>query len=88
MNLEKIAFTPAEAATFTGFTTGVLGNMRSAGTGPKFHRVGKRKILYLREDLLDWIRSSQVSTLRNLTPDSGSKSTGPVSHKEKEAQNV
>lgn len=63
MKVDKISYTPAEAAAVTGFSVGVLGNMRCARTGPKFHRVGKRKILYLRDDLLAWLKSTPVQTL-------------------------
>jgi hypothetical protein len=63
MKVEKISYTPAEAALVTGLSVGTLGNMRSAKIGPKFYRIRKRKIIYLHDDLLSWLKSNPVQTI-------------------------
>ncbi len=59
--MEKISFTPQEAAQATGYSVGTLGNMRSARTGPKYFKRG-RKVIYMHDDLVRWLMANPVMT--------------------------
>lgn len=61
MKIEKISYTPTEAAAVTGFSTGTLGNMRSAKVGPRYFKRG-RKVIYMHEDLIRWLTANPVLT--------------------------
>ena len=59
--IEKLAFSTEEAADAIGSTKGVMANWRWARIGPKYYRQ-KRKIFYLREDLLGWLKMNPTMT--------------------------
>ena len=61
MKTNIISYTPAQAALITGFSTGTLGNMRSAKVGPKYFKRG-RKVIYMHEDLVHWLTANPVMT--------------------------
>lgn len=50
--------TPAEVAKALHTTTEGLAQQRYRGDGPKFVRVGRRRVLYRWSDIEDWIDSS------------------------------
>jgi predicted DNA-binding transcriptional regulator AlpA len=50
--------TPAEVADALQTTTGSLAQMRFRGDGPKFVRVGRRKVMYRWADVESWIADS------------------------------
>jgi Ni/Co efflux regulator RcnB len=57
-------FDTEAAAEFLGCSPGYLANLRSWGTGPRYHRKFKRRgIIYLRSDLKAYkLRSPYLST--------------------------
>lgn len=65
-NQAKKALTPKEFAECYGFSEGTLANFRYQNRGPKYFRVGQRKILYYIDDIELWIRQSPVLTMDSL----------------------
>lgn len=61
-NVLKIAFSTEEAACSIGTTPGVMANWRWAKVGPKYYR-HNRKIFYLHEDLIAWLKMHPVMTM-------------------------
>lgn len=53
--------TEAEASEFTRFARGTLRNMRSAGVGPDYIRIGG-SIRYRLADLIDWMECGDGPT--------------------------
>lgn len=49
--------TPRQAAACLGLTYPTLQRQRTEGTGPKFIKVGKRRVAYRASDLQAWIQS-------------------------------
>lgn len=43
-------------------STAFLSSMRMKGTGPRFIRLGAKKVLYLRADIEAWIQAHSVET--------------------------
>lgn len=52
---EKL-MTAGEAGDLLAMTTGALAQLRYAGTGPKYLKLGGRSVRYRREDLEEWLR--------------------------------
>ena len=52
------ALTVAQAAQFVQCSESHLDGLRSRGGGPKFTRIGGRRIRYFRSDLLSWMRKN------------------------------
>ena len=59
--MEKISYSPHEAALVMGYSPGTLGNMRSAKTGPKYFKRG-RKVIYMHDDLIRWLTANPIMT--------------------------
>lgn len=49
---------PKNAATYVGLSVKTLAIKRSAGTGPRFIKMGR--VFYFRQDLDDWIQRERV----------------------------
>ena len=45
------------AAEFIGSSPRTLQRWRGTGEGPPYHRLGRRKIIYFRSELLGWLSS-------------------------------
>lgn len=58
----KKFITPEEVATGYGLSTGHLANLRCKKMGPKYFKVGARKVLYDVIDVDRWVRSQPVLT--------------------------
>lgn len=54
--------TPKEAAIRYGLSEGTLANWRCHREGPKFYKVGRKKIIYFLEDIEVWVRKNPVLT--------------------------
>ena len=67
---EKIAFSTEEAADAIGSTKGVMANWRWSKIGPKYYR-HNRKIFYLRDDLLAWLKMNPIMTRDSLDIERG-----------------
>lgn len=50
--------TPAEVADYLGSTTGGLAQMRYRGTGPKFVKLGPKKVRYRDSDIKEWLEEN------------------------------
>jgi predicted DNA-binding transcriptional regulator AlpA len=50
--------TPAEVAEVLQTTTGNLAQMRYRGDGPKFVRMGRKRVLYRWTDVEQWVNDS------------------------------
>jgi predicted DNA-binding transcriptional regulator AlpA len=68
-NQVKRALTPREFAECYGFSEGTLANLRYQKRGPKYYRIGQRKILYYIDDIESWIRQCPVLTIDSLPED-------------------
>lgn len=55
VNPVSTLLTPRQAAAYTGLATATLQRQRTEGTGPKFVKIGKRRVGYRLTDLLSWI---------------------------------
>jgi len=58
--IKNLAGTAAQIAERYGLNTGTLANLRSAGQGPRYYRIGKGKgrIIYYYSDVETWIRET------------------------------
>ncbi|MCX5852750.1 MAG: DNA-binding protein [Deltaproteobacteria bacterium] len=64
--IRKLALTPAEVAFSYGCNIGTLANQRAKKVGPKYFKVGK-KVLYFRDDLERYFRTSPVETMDSIS---------------------
>jgi len=60
--LERQALTPRDVSIAYGLSEGTLANYRCKRIGPKFYRLGGRKIVYFKSDLEAWARREPVLT--------------------------
>ena len=58
----KRAVSPAEVESMYGISRGTLANFRYRKVGPKYYKVGTRKVLYLVDDVENWCRRNPVLT--------------------------
>jgi hypothetical protein len=63
---QRKMLSPAEVELVYAVPRGSLANLRSAKRGPKYYKVGRRKILYKVADLEQWIQSSPVQTIDSI----------------------
>jgi hypothetical protein len=61
-DLQKKTISPETAAELYDLSPGTLANLRSQGKGPKFFKVGKRKVIYRVDDFEAWLTSAPVMT--------------------------
>ena len=61
--LKKRAITPTELEAIYGIPRGSLANMRWAKKGPKYYKAGKRRVIYMVEDVEDWLSQNPVLTM-------------------------
>jgi hypothetical protein len=66
---KKRAITPAELEAIYGIPRGSAANMRWAQTGPKYYKVGSRRVLYLVEDVEEWLTRNPVLTADSIGAD-------------------
>lgn len=55
--------TTAEASEYLRTPEGTLKFWRHAGTGPRFVRIGGRRVLYPRADLMQWVSEQYEDAL-------------------------
>lgn len=65
-NPVRKALTPHQASQIYGISVGTLSNMRHQKTGPKYYKIGKRKVIYFIDDFESWLRKSPVLTIDSL----------------------
>src|SRR5262245_57118902 len=59
---QDIFFTPKEAAAYLRVSKSYLDKLRVYGGGPRFLRLGKRKVLYRKSDLNAWLASQSFNS--------------------------
>jgi predicted DNA-binding transcriptional regulator AlpA len=52
---QVLIVTPDQAARLVGLTIHTLQRMRTEGNGPKFIKLGKRRVGYRARDLAEWL---------------------------------
>jgi len=60
--LERQALTPRDVSILYGISEGTLANYRCKRIGPRFYRLGGRKIAYFQKDLDEWAKREPVLT--------------------------
>jgi predicted DNA-binding transcriptional regulator AlpA len=60
--LERQALAPRDVSIAYGISEGTLANWRCKRVGPKFYRLGGRKVAYFRSDLEAWAQREPVLT--------------------------
>ncbi len=60
--LKKRAMTPAEVEMVYGIPRGSLANLRVLRRGAKYYKVGSRRVMYMVEDLEEWLLRNPVLT--------------------------
>ena len=63
MKAEKQMLSPEDVSVRYSISKGTLANWRSRLQGPRFYKVGKRKVLYRSDDIKNYFESSPVQTL-------------------------
>jgi predicted DNA-binding transcriptional regulator AlpA len=53
--------TAKQTATYVGLSTSTLAKMRMSGSGPSYHKLG-RKVVYDISDIDTWLAAQRVST--------------------------
>ena len=59
---KKRALSPNEVEAIYGIPRGSLANMRWAKTGPRYYKVGIKRVMYLVNDVEEWITRAPVQT--------------------------
>lgn len=60
--IEKRALTPRDVSFMFGLSEGTLANWRCKRTGPRYYKVGQRKVIYFLADLDAWAKAYPVLT--------------------------
>jgi len=60
--VRKKAITPAELEAIYGIPRGSSANMRWAKKGPKYYKAGPRRVIYMVEDVEEWLSRNPVLT--------------------------
>lgn len=60
--IERQTLTPREVSAAYDVAAGTLANWRSKRIGPKFYRLGGRKVAYFKSDLESWARREPILT--------------------------
>ncbi len=64
--LKRKAITPLELEAIYGIPRGSAANMRWQKKGPKYYKAGPRRILYMVEDVENWLAQHPVLTLDSM----------------------
>ncbi|MBF0421023.1 MAG: helix-turn-helix domain-containing protein [Magnetococcales bacterium] len=62
MSDNQLFFRTSDAAKYLGVGKPTLEKLRLTGNGPRFSKLGKKTVLYAREDLLAWVESHKVNS--------------------------
>jgi predicted DNA-binding transcriptional regulator AlpA len=58
-----------EAAAIIGLSASTMNKMRCTGRGPRFYRIGKRRIGYALADLMEWLSGGHHTSTAEYIPD-------------------
>jgi predicted DNA-binding transcriptional regulator AlpA len=61
-SVERKMLSPAEVEAIFGIPRGSLANLRWDKRGPRYFKVGARKVMYRVEDVQDWVERNPVLT--------------------------
>lgn len=61
-DLTREALSPRDVSISYGISEGTLANWRCHRVGPKFYKLGGRKIAYFSKDLEEWAHREPVAT--------------------------
>jgi predicted DNA-binding transcriptional regulator AlpA len=64
--VKKRAITPAELEAIYGIPRGSAANMRWAKKGPKYYKAGARRVIYMVEDVEEWLSRKPVLTSESI----------------------
>ena len=65
-DLRKRAITPAKLEEIYGIPRGSAANMRWAKKGPKYYKAGPRRVIYMVEDVEEWLSRNPVQTIDSI----------------------
>lgn len=65
-SIQKKALSAADVEAIYGIPTGTLANMRCQKRGPRFFKIGRKKVVYFPEDVEPWLRSCPIETIDSL----------------------
>jgi hypothetical protein len=60
--IDKVTATPEEIEALFGIPRGTLGNLRWQKRGPRYFKVGLRRVLYKLDDVRSWIERNPILT--------------------------
>ena len=60
--IEKKALSPRDVSEMYGISEGTLANWRVQKRGPRFFKMGRKKIVYFQNDLDSWAHANPVNT--------------------------
>lgn len=63
---EKRSITPAGLEAIYGIPRGSSANMRWAKKGPKYYKAGARRVIYMVEDVEEWLSRNPVLTSESI----------------------
>jgi len=64
--VKRRAITPKDLEEIYGIPRGSSANMRWAKKGPKYYKAGPRRVIYMVEDVEEWISRNPVQTIDSL----------------------
>lgn len=59
--METAFLRPEDVAELVGLDVDTLAQLRYRGTGPRFYKPTPRKVLYKREEVLEWIEATATT---------------------------
>jgi len=69
--VKKRAITPAELETIYSIPRGSSANMRWAKKGPKYYKAGTRRVIYMVEDVEEWLSRNPILTTDSIPNEAG-----------------
>ena len=64
--VKKRAITPKELEAIYGIPRGSQANMRWAKKGPRYYKAGARRVIYMVEDVEEWLSRNPVLTMDSI----------------------
>jgi len=64
--IKKRAITPRELEAIYGIPRGSLANLRWSKRGPKYYKAGLRRVIYMVEDVEEWLSRNPILTRDSL----------------------
>ena len=74
----EVLLNPAQLGEWLGVTRRTVDKWRSMGIGPQALRIGPRKVLYRKSDVLAWLDTSAIPLSGNSEQSENSQRKGPA----------